>query len=86
MTPFEDILKDIIQLWRWIVAAALVPLVGYLASFSPPWPGNVVPFITAIFELLLIIWAYHNIKGATKKTISKVINFGIPILFNLILV
>ena len=81
---FEDILGDVTKLWKWIAGAAVVPLAAHLVSISPPWP-DAIAYITAIFELLLIIWAYHNLKGAAKKYVSRVINIGIPILFALII-
>lgn len=81
---FGRVFKDVKTLWAWMAVAASVPLLANLAGLAPPWP-SAIAYLTAIFEILMLIWAYHNFKGAGKIIIGKIINIGIPVLFVLLI-
>ena len=65
-------------------AALLAPFVGLLLNIGPPWPGGTgVPALTALAEVLVLIYIFQFFSPLSKKRLEKRLRifFGIVALW-----
>jgi hypothetical protein len=72
LRPFRGVLRDVKELWAWAAGAATVPFLANLVSLAPPWPPAIV-YLTAIIELIALIFAFHFLKASPAHTINRVL-------------
>jgi hypothetical protein len=70
---FKDLLKEFRGLSLWAVGGAVaVPFAAALAALSPPWPPSIV-LVTAIAELVTLIYVYHFLRKVRRKSIDRIL-------------
>jgi hypothetical protein len=69
MNDFRQYLKAAKELWAWAAGAAIVPFLANFAKLAPPWPPAIT-YITAVFELIALIWAYQTIRKMSQKRVN----------------
>lgn len=80
LAGFKDLLKEFRGLSVWAVGAGVaVPFAAALASLSPPWPPGVV-MVTAIVELVALVFVYQFLKSARRRTINWVLSVSAVVL------
>jgi ABC-type xylose transport system permease subunit len=73
LVGFKELLREFRGLSIWAVGGSVaVPFAAALAALSPPWPPAIV-LITAIAELVALIFVYHFLKKARRKSIDRVL-------------
>jgi hypothetical protein len=73
LVGFKELLKEFRGLSLWAVGGSVaVPFVAALASLSPPWPPAIV-LVTAIAELVALIYVYQFLKKARRKSINRIL-------------
>ncbi len=80
LVDLREYLKNVRELWAWAAGAALVPFMANFAELAPPWPPAIV-FVTAMFELVALIWAYHSISGVSKAKVTVLLRRCMILLF-----
>jgi hypothetical protein len=51
------------------VASTALVLVTALVGLAPPWPVAIVQ-ITAVAQLLVLVFVYQNLKSSARKTVN----------------
>lgn len=70
LVGFKELLKEFRNLSTWAVGGSVaVPFAAALTSMSPPWPPGIV-LVTAIAELVALIFVYQFLKSAGRKRIN----------------
>jgi hypothetical protein len=70
---FKDLLKEFRGLSLWAVGGSVaVPFAAALTALSPPWPPSIV-LVTAIAELVALIYVYQFLKKARRKSIDRIL-------------
>ena len=73
LVGFKELLSEFRGLSIWAVGGSLaVPFAAALASLSPPWPPAIV-LVTAVAELVALIYVYQFLKSAKRRTINRII-------------
>lgn len=73
LVGFKELLREFRGLSVWAVGGSVaVPFAAALASLSPPWPPAIV-LITAIAELVALIYIYQFLKKARRKSIDRIL-------------
>ena len=73
LVGFKELLKEFRGLSLWAVGGSVVvPFAAALAALSPPWPPSIV-FVTAVAELVALIYVYQFLKDAKRKSINKIL-------------
>jgi hypothetical protein len=73
LVGFKDLLKEFRGLSLWAVGGSIaVPFAAALAALSPPWPPSIV-LVTAVAELVALIYVYQFIKQARRKSIDRIL-------------
>lgn len=73
LVGFKDLLKEFRGVSAWAVGGSVaVPFVAALASLAPPWPPSIV-LVTAVAELVALIYVYQFLRKARRKTIDRVL-------------
>lgn len=73
LVGFKQLLEEFRGLSLWAVGGSVaVPFVAALASLSPPWPPSIV-LVTAIAELVALIYVYQFLKKARRKSINRIL-------------
>jgi hypothetical protein len=76
LVGFKELLKEFRGLSIWAVGGTVaVPFAAALVSLSPPWPPAIV-LVTAIAELVALIYVYQFLKTARRRTINRIIAAG----------
>src|SRR5262249_42069341 len=80
LAGFKDLLKEFRGLSAWTVGAGVaVPFAAALASLAPPWPPGVV-LVTAVVELVALVFVYQFLKLARRRTINWVLSISAAVL------
>jgi hypothetical protein len=73
LVGFKELLSEFRGLSIWAVGGSLaVPFAAALASLSPPWPPAIV-LVTAVAELVALIYVYQFLKSAKRRSINRII-------------
>jgi hypothetical protein len=73
LVGFKELLKEFRGLSVWAVGGSVaVPFAAALAALSPPWPPSIV-LVTAVAELVALIYVYQFLKKAKRKSINKIL-------------
>lgn len=73
LVGFKELLQEFRGLSLWAVGGSVaVPFAAALASLSPPWPPAIV-LVTAVAELVALIYVYQFLKRSKRQTINKII-------------
>ncbi len=73
LVGFKDLLREFRGLSSWAVGGSMaVPFAAALASLSPPWPPAIV-LLTAIAELVALIYVYQFLKTARRQTVNRIL-------------
>jgi hypothetical protein len=73
LVGFRELLKEFRGLSIWAVGGSVaVPFAAALVSLSPPWPPAIV-LVTAIAELVALIYVYQFLKPARRKSINRIL-------------
>lgn len=73
LVGFKELLHEFKGLSLWAVGGSMaVPFAAALTSLSPPWPRSIV-LVTAIAELVALIYVYQFLKSAKRKVINKIV-------------
>jgi hypothetical protein len=73
LVGFKELLKEFRGLSVWAAGGSVaVPFAAALASLSPPWPPAIV-LVTAVAELVALIYVYQFLKGAKRRLINRII-------------
>jgi hypothetical protein len=73
LVGFQELLKEFRGLSVWAVGGSVaVPFAAALAALSPPWPPAIV-LVTAVAELVALIYVYQFLKTARRRTINRII-------------
>jgi ABC-type xylose transport system permease subunit len=73
LVGFKELLKEFRGLSLWAVGGSVaVPFAAALAALSPPWPPSIV-LVTAVAELVALIYVYQFLKKAKRKSINKIL-------------
>ena len=73
LVGFKDLLKEFRGLSVWAVGGSVaVPFAAALAALSPPWPPAIV-LVTAVAELVALIYVYQFLKKARRKLIDRIL-------------
>jgi hypothetical protein len=76
LVGFKELLKEFRGLSVWAVGGSVaVPFAAALAALSPPWPPAIV-LVTAVAELVALIYVYQFLKKAKRRTINRIIVTG----------
>ena len=76
LVGFKELLKEFRGLSVWAVGGSVaVPFAAALVSLSPPWPPAIV-LVTAIAELVALIYVYQFLRKAKRRTINRTIAAG----------
>jgi len=70
LADFRGYLKSVKELWAWAAGAAVIPFLANFAQLAPPWPPAIV-YITAVFELLALIWAYQTVRKKSQVKVNS---------------
>lgn len=71
---FKELLREFRGLSVWAVGGSVaVPFAAALAALSPPWPSAIV-LVTAVAELVALIYVYQFLKGARRRTINRILS------------
>ncbi|WP_339758122.1 hypothetical protein [uncultured Hoeflea sp.] len=70
LKDFRDFFGEFIALVGAAVATAALVLITALSGLIPPWPEAVVQ-ITAILQLVMLMFVYQFYKRSSKKFIDK---------------
>jgi hypothetical protein len=71
---FKELLKEFRGLSLWAVGGSVaVPFAASLAALSPPWPPSIV-LVTAVAELVALIYVYQFLKKARRRTINRILS------------
>ncbi len=76
---FKRLLAEFRGLSTWALGGLAVPFASALLSLSPPWPKAITP-ITSVIELLVMIFSFHFLSSAPRKTINRVMKIGAALL------
>jgi hypothetical protein len=80
LAEFKRLLSEFRGLSTWAVGGSLaVPFAAQLAQLSPPWPPAIVG-VTAIVELLALVFVFQFLKTASRKRINSVLTTGALVL------
>jgi len=72
LVGFKELLKEFRGLSAWAVGGSVaVPFAAALAALSPPWPPAIV-LVTAIAELVALIYVYQFLKMSKRKSIDRI--------------
>ena len=81
LVGFKELLKEFRGLSVWAVGGSVaVPFAAALASLSPPWPPAIV-LVTAIAELVALIYVYQFLKSARRKSVNRILAISGLLLF-----
>jgi hypothetical protein len=70
---FKWLLEEFRGISVWAVGGSVaVPFAAALASLSPPWPPAIV-LVTAVSELVALIYVYQFLKSTGRKNINRII-------------
>jgi len=73
LVGFKELLSEFRGLSIWAVGGSLaVPFAAAVASLSPPWPPAIV-LVTAVAELVALIYVYQFLKSAKRRSINRII-------------
>lgn len=73
LVGFKELLEEFKGLSVWAVGGSVaVPFAAALASLSPPWPRAIV-LVTAVAELVALIYVYQFLKSLKRKNINRII-------------
>lgn len=73
LVGFKELLQEFRGLSLWAVGGSVaVPFAAALASLSPPWPPSIV-LVTAVAELVALIYVYQFLKQAKRKSINTIL-------------
>ena len=76
---FKELLEEFKGLSVWAVGGSIaVPFAAALASLSPPWPPAIV-LVTAVAELVALIYVYQFLKSAKRKNINRILAVSWPV-------
>jgi ABC-type xylose transport system permease subunit len=76
LVGFKELLKEFRGLSVWAVGGSVAaPFAAALAALSPPWPPAIV-LVTAVAELIALIYVYQFLKKARRRTINRIIAAG----------
>jgi hypothetical protein len=76
LVGFKELLKEFRGLSVWAVGGSVaVPFAAALVSLSPPWPAAIV-LVTAIAELVALIYVYQFLKSARRRSINRILAVG----------
>jgi hypothetical protein len=76
LVGFKELLKEFRGLSIWAAGGSVaVPFAASLVSLSPPWPPAIV-LVTAVAELVALIYVYQFLKTARRRTINRIIAAG----------
>lgn len=70
LTDFRGYFSSFLGLVAGGVAATAMVLVSSLLGIAPPWPVAIVP-VTAIAQLLALIFVYQKLDKAPRRTIDR---------------
>ncbi|MBY5658299.1 hypothetical protein [Rhizobium leguminosarum] len=77
LEEFRRVLKEYSSLALWAAGGSvIIPFVASFLSIIPPWPPR-LDVITAVFQLLFLVFSYQNFKGSNKKRATRYINLCI---------
>ena len=73
LVGFKELLEEFRGLSLWAVGGSVaVPFAAALADLSPPWPPAIV-LVTAVAELVALIFIYQFLKTAKRKTTNRIL-------------
>jgi hypothetical protein len=73
LVGFKELLSEFRGMSVWAVGGSVaVPFVAALAALSPPWPPSIV-LVTAVTELVALIYVYQFLKKARRKSINRIL-------------
>lgn len=73
LVGFKELLEEFRGLSVWAVGGSVaVPFAAALAALSPPWPPSIV-LVTAVAELVALIYVYQFLKKAKRKSINTIL-------------
>jgi|HubBroStandDraft_4_1064222.scaffolds.fasta_scaffold36932_2 hypothetical protein len=73
LVGFKELLQEFRGLSLWAVGGSVAaPFAAALASLSPPWPPAIV-LVTAVAELVALIYVYQFLKKTKRKSINRAI-------------
>ena len=73
LVGFKELLKEFRGLSIWAVGGSVaVPFAAALVSLSPPWPPAII-LVTAIAELVALIYVYQFLKSGRRKSINRIL-------------
>jgi len=76
LVGFKELLKEFRGVSMWAVGGSVaVPFAAALVSLSPPWPPAIV-LVTAIAELVALMYVYQFLKSARRKSINRILAVG----------
>jgi hypothetical protein len=76
LVGFKELLKEFRGLSVWAVGGSVaVPFAAALTSLSPPWPPAIV-LVTAIAELVALIYVYQFLKSARRRAVNRILAIG----------
>lgn len=64
-------LREFIGLVGAALGSTSLVLVTPLLGIAPPWPGPIIP-ITAIGQLIVLLFTFHLLSGASKHRVSSI--------------
>lgn len=68
------------RFWGWIVVTATLPFLAKFIEIAPPWPPA-IPVLTSLVTLLALVLAYQFFRNSARRTVNRVIAFGVVLLF-----
>ena len=81
LDAFKQLLTEFRGLSIWAVGGSVVvPFAAALAELSPPWPPGVV-LVTAIVELLALVFVFQFLRSAKRQAINWVLSLSTLVLF-----
>jgi hypothetical protein len=71
LEEFENLLNEFKKLSTWAASGGIaMPFIAYFASVIPPFPPG-MSFMTAVFQLATIAFAYQKYRGKPKYIITR---------------
>jgi hypothetical protein len=75
LDQFKLLLSEFRNLSLWAAGGSVVlPFIASFISVIPPWPSG-LNIMTAIFQLVSLMFVYQSYFGASRRTITK--NMGL---------
>lgn len=75
LSGFKELLREFRRLALWGAGGSAVPFAAHLVSLSPPWPQGIVA-VTAIFELISLVFVYQFVKFKRKRIVDRILVVG----------